>query len=636
MAMFDKNNRTLTALGGLVLGAVALLAVNLFADAAFRSMRLDLTDEGLYTLSDGTRAILNELEEPLTARLYFSANLRERSPRHALHYERVRELLEQYSDLSGGVMRLELLDPEPFSDAEDRAVAAGLKGVPVTTAGDLGYFGLALSNSTDREEVVPFFNLERESFVEYDLTKLVWTVSNPEKRKVGLIAGLPLDGGRANPMMGGGAPQRWIVMDQVREFFDVVSIDEEADAIPDNVDTLMVVHPRDMSAKTAYAVDQFAMRGGKVLAFVDPHAETDRGGAPGGGGGAFAPVLKSWGVAVPSDKIAGDLEAARRVNVDDNGRSVVADYVAWLSLGERNFDPKDVITADIQRIAMATPGAVDKVEGTGMAVTPLILTGAQSMRIDAAKVRFRPDVVDLFRNFIPGGEPLTLAARITGKAKSAFPDGPPKSDDADKKDEKKERPAHLSESAVPIHAVVVADADMLYDRFWVAESDFFGQRVLIPTANNADFVVNALEALGGSGHLIGLRGRGETARPFHLIDDIRRDAERRFRAKEEQLLAKLNAVKGQLDSLQRKGAEGGEAILEAKDKAAIADFRREMVKVRKELRGVQHALRQDIERLEGWLKFWNIAGLPLALGAGLLAMVAARRRARAKAVGRGG
>lgn len=633
------DRRTL-ALGGLVLVTVLFLAVNVFSNMTFRSWQLDLTEEKLFTLSDGTRSVLASIDEPIDVRLYYTKLLGERSPVHATYFVRARELLERYGDLSGGKVRLELHNPEPFSDTEDRAVAFGLQGIPVNAAGDLGYFGLAATNSTDDEAVIPYFSPEREAFLEYDLTRLIYSLAHPKMKMVGLISSLPIDEGRAGPFAPG---RRWAVMDQIRELFAVRSLAGDIKAIPDSVDILMLVHPKGLTEKALYAIDQFVLGGGRALVFVDPNAESEgmrgRGfGAP--GASDFNRILEAWGVRLVKDKVAGDLDTARRVNVNQRGRVDVVDYVLWLSLAPGNFDTGDVVTGDVNRLNVATPGILEKVDGRGTEVSALLSLGPRSMRIDANKIRVGADAVALFRDFRPGGEELMLAARLTGPAKSAFPDGPPAAEKATGSEAQEAGAAeaaaetdadaagaaeHLSESITPVNVIVVADSDMLRDDQWVTSRDFFGQRLLVPSADNANFVVNALENLSGSGALIGLRGRGESARPFALVETIRQEAERRYRAKEQELREKLSAVQGKLDRLVGRQGAKGEVILSADDKATIDRFRRETVSIRRELRGVQRALRKDIDRLDAWLKFFNIAAIPLLLVAVTLVVAVIRR-----------
>ena len=289
-----------------------------------------------------------------------------------------------------------------------------------------------------------------------------------------------------------------------------------------------------------------------------------------------------------------------------------ADYVAWLALTPRNLDTGDVVTGDIRLLNLSTSGILEKTGAPGTVVSPLAFTGPESMEIDTEKILLQPDVIGMFRDFKPGGKPLMLAARVKGDVKTAFPDGPPKTDQ--KPDDRTGTPAkHLDQSVKPVNLIV-------------------GQRLLIPFANNADFVVNALDNLSGSEALIGLRGRADSRRPFKMVQAIRRDAERRYRTKEKALLTKLDDVRSNLQKLERRSDAGRDLVLSAEDKAAIDGFRNEMIVVRKDLRGVQRALRKDIDQLDGWLKFLNIAAIPLLLAIGTLILTVVgrvRRKARA-------
>jgi ABC-type uncharacterized transport system involved in gliding motility auxiliary subunit len=527
MGWLDRIDRNKLALAGLALGLILFFAVNIYSNATFSSAKLDLTQGRLFTLSQGTRNVLKGIDEPITFRLYYTKLMGERSPAHANLFERVQELLGRYADISKGRIRVEVLHPEPFSDVEDRAVAGGLQGVPLNNAGDLGYFGLTGSNSTDDQVVIPFFTTEREAFLEYDLTKVVYTLANPARKVVGVMSTLPIDGGGSPTRMPFNQSPRWAVMDQVNEFFQIRPVPTSYTEIPKDIDILMIVHPKGLRDATLYAIDQYVLAGGRALVFVDSNAEVDGLGDPQAASprSEFDNMLEAWGVRLMGNKIAGDLDAARRVNVRVQGKVTVADYVAWLTLSERNFDAADVVTSDINAINMATAGILEKTGAEGPTVTPLIHTGPRAMAIAAEKVAGNPDVVGMFREFTPGGKALMLAARITGKIKSAFPDGPP--EDARKAAENKSggqppatpAAAPLKEAAKPANIIVVADVDMLHDRFWTEARELLGQRLLVPFANNADFVVNALDNLTGSDAMIGLRGRSQSTRPFHMVQN---------------------------------------------------------------------------------------------------------------------
>lgn len=636
MKWLETIDRSKLSFAGLALGVVLFFAVNIFSNAAFQSARLDLTEDRLFTLSQGTMSILENIDEPITLKLYYSKLLGERSPQHATYFERIRELLARYQDISGGKVQLQVINPESFSDAEDSAVAAGLQGLPINNAGDLGYFGLAGSNSTDDMAAIPFFTPERDTFLEYDLTKVIYTLADPQRKVVGVISSLPIIGGAMRPPFN--RTPRWAIFDQIAEFFEVRNLPKQLRQIPDDIDILMLVHPKEFDDFTLYAIDQFVLGGGRALVFVDANAEVD---VPPDGRMVSMPrsdfnrVLKGWGLKLTDDKVAGDLDAARRVNVRAGGKTSVIDYVVWLGLGKTNFDLTDTVTGDLSIINMAGAGILETTGAEGVRVQPLISTGPRAMAIDADTVARTPDAVALFRDFKPQGKPLMLAARVQGAIKTAFPDGAPKETSGpDKGAAAKGVPeTHLAQSSNPANLIVVADVDMLHERFWADVREIVGQRLFVPYANNADFVVNALDNLSGSDALIGLRGRTSSVRPFTMVQDIRQAAERKFRTKERALQEKLEAARNKLRSLVRRGGAEGAIVISADDNTAIDAIKAQMIAIRGDLRNVQRDLRQELDRLEAFLKFINIALIPLLLAAGAIAaaMVGRFRRKPAAA-----
>ena len=644
-------SRTTLAWGSIGLAAVILLAVNLIATSSFRNVKADLTQQRSFTISKGTREVLRGLEEPIALRLYYSKRLGDVAAPYQRYFDRVRNLLQQYRDISRGKIDLQVFDPEPFSDAEDRAVAAGLRGVRLNQEGDVGYFGLVGSNTTDNDANIAFFTTDREAFVEYDITKLIYTLSNPKKRVVGLISGLPVDGGVNQMAAMMGRPQQQPpqqVMEQIREFFDVKALGQDIKEVPADIDTLMIVQPDRMTPEAAYAIDQWVLAGGRALVFVDPVADMGRQGGPmmmmgpTGPSADFLKVMKSWGIDFDATKVAGDIANARRVQYGGGGRPTVTEYVGWMAYDKTSMDANDVLSNGVEKLNFATPGALSKVEGATTQVTPLILTSPRAMLIGAESFAMQPDPVALLRSYKPEGKRLMLAARVLGSAKSAFPDGAPKPEEkkdeakpeGDAKDAAKEAPKAADKPAKPhtasgrVNAIVIADTDLLADQFWVEVRDFLGQQVAIPTANNAALVVNALDNLGGSEALITLRARGADDRPFTLVADLRRDAERAYREKEQALTQKLKEVQDQLSKLES-GGEAGATILSESDRHAIERFRADMLNVRRDLREVKRALRADIDHLNNWLQFFNIAFVPLLIGAGGIAYAVMQRRRRA-------
>lgn len=612
-----------------VLAVIIFLAVNIFANTTFRGIEADLTEENLFTLNDGTREILKSIDEPITVRMFVSKRLVELNPGHATYADRVRELMERYVDISDGKINLELYSPEPFTDEEDLAVAFGLQGVPLDNAGDLGYFGLVATNSVDDMERIAYLSPERESFLEYDLTKMIFKLAQNKKPLVGLITSLPIAGG---PRVQGG--QSWAVLDQIREFFDVTTIALSDKTIPKNVDALLIVHPKNINEHLMYAIDQFVLKGGKALVFVDENSEIDVAMARGQGNAGpsdFDRMLNAWGVEMVDGKVLGDLEHARRVNVNVRGQTSVTDYVTWLSILPKYFKTDDAITADLQRITLANAGILKPIDGKGTTIEPLITSSPQSMEIDVNKVRTNPDVVGMFRDFKPSGVKEIIAARVLGKPSTAFPDGPPalKEGEPETPDLPKAED-HVATAANDVSIVVASDVDMLHEQFWMQSRQLFGQTFSVPFANNADFAVNALENLSGGTALMSLRARSEAFRPFTYVDEVRKQAEQQYRDKEKQLAEQIDNIKTELANLLNREQAGGELIIGPADKAKAEDYRREMVRLRKELRDVQYELRKDIDDLDALLKFVNIAAIPLLLGVIALVWLLAGRARRAR------
>lgn len=641
------------AWGSLALAAIILLCVNLTSSIAMRGFKADLTEDSLYTISPGTRTVLSTLDEPIRTRIYFSRKLGEAAPSYARYFERIRALLEQYQDISGGKLVLEFLDPEAFSDSEDMAVAAGLRGVRLNAEGEVGYFGLVANNATDNEEIITFFQPDRENFVEYDITKLIHTLANPEKKTIGLITSLPIDGGTAPQMMMNPQAQQqqqtppWLIMSQIREFFDVETLGQDLTSIPEKIDVLMVAQPTQMTPKAAYAIDQFALKGGKVLVFIDPASEAAQFQLmqkTGTGRSELAKIIKAWGLEFDGSKVAADISYARRVQFGPPGQGMVTEFVAWLGLDQTAMDQADILSSGINTLNVASAGALKPSPNHTTTITPIIQTSANAMEVSSKKMGMGADPLSLLRNYERGGKHLILAARVSGEAKTAFPDGAPsdkatddtKTDSAAKEKETTEQPATKEDASEKtpgkdhiangkINAIVVGDTDILADRFWASTQQLLGQQVTIPTANNASFVVGALENLTGSEALIALRGRGIKERPFTLVDSLRRDAERKFREKEQALTDRLKKLEQDLTKMQSASERTGIIMSEAERKA-VETARSEMLATRRELRQVKLALRQSIDSLEAWLQFANIALVPILIVIGGIAYTAWRRR----------
>lgn len=619
------RNRRLLAVIGLVLAVVLFVGLNTFGSIMLRGYKLDATANHQFTLSEGTAKVLAGLKEPVALRLYVSRALREADPGLASYADRVRETLKAYVAQATGMLALEQIDPEQFSAEEDRAVGFGLQPIAID-ASNTGYFGIAGTNSTDDVDVIPVLAPSRERFLEYDLTRLVYNLANPDKPVMAVMSGLPING---DPM----AQYRpWTIYEQLSQLYDVRYLGGEITSLDPEVRLLLLVHPASLSAKSLYAVDQFVLRGGKVMLFVDPHSEAaamrQRGQQqPTPQSSTLEPLLTAWGVKFDPTQVVADATYARQVQYPVGGRQQVVDYLAWLAIDPPGLAPDDTVTADLKRVTVASAGFVQPSRGAATQMTPLISTSPQSQAIPVERAALFPDPLGLLRSFQPGDKPLAIAARVTGPVRSAYPDELPEGVEPD--------PGRLTESSGPISVVVVADTDLLEDRAWLASQASLGQNVMVPVADNASFVANALDYLAGSEALSSLRGRDVTPRPFTRVNEIRRAAETAYRAKEQDLLGKLSELQQKLTTLDVGASDDG-SLMSEKQKQELDGFRAQMLETRGELRETQRALRSDIEQLRDRLRFLNILAVPLVVAiVGLLVALAKvlryRRRTESKA-----
>ncbi|WP_038034722.1 Gldg family protein [Thermopetrobacter sp. TC1] len=640
------------ALIAVVLAFVALAGVNLFASQMLRIWRADFTEERLFTISDVTRKELARIEEPITIRFYFSKILAEKAPLYAEFGARVQALLRQYADLSGGKLRVELVDPEPFSPEEDRAIAAGLQAIPLGD-GRNAWFGIIGENMTDQQEVIPFLSAERASRLEYDLTRLVHKLNNPRRKVVGVLTALPAFGGM-DPFRG--ARKEWAMMLQLREFFDVRPIEKDAKDLPP-LDALIIATPVKMNEDLARAVDDFALSGKPVIVFADPWNEAS----------ATIPdlidnsvlredddivrMLKSWGVSLKLKRVVGDIELARRVVFRFGGREQVGSYLVWLQLERKTFvKPDDPLFTNVNLVLAGSVGALEKAKDAKVTFTPLIRSTPKTMLFDTDKLAV-PNPVELLAAYKPSGKPAVLAARITGEAVSAFAE----KDGAKKADKKAEQagktagpdgktPEKTAEKAPQkakaqndsglrdkgrVNLLVIADSDLLSDRFWAQRRELSpGKTLILPAADNATLLLNALEQMTGGAALSGLRGRSLKKRPFERVEAIRRQAEQKFRQREKELQEKLKDAEKRLSSITAR-VEGNRVVISEEDRELILKVRAEILKLRRALRDVQRALVRDIERLGLWLKAVNIAGVAIIVAI-IAVIVALMRRAQAR------
>lgn len=628
---------------GLVVLAMVVLFSTLFTDWVFKGARVDLTEGGLYTLSQGSKNIVQDLEQPLDLYFFFSDSTTKEALAWRNYAKQVRELLDEFALASDGRINLTVIDPEPFSENEDRAAAFGLQAAPIGNAGDTVYFGLvaqygeveegASPEENERPTLeIPFFKPDRQAFLEYDIAKMIYQVSQERKPRVGLIAGLDVAGG-FNMMMRQ-PTQPWFSIEQIKQLFEVKTIGNDEEVIAnDDYELLVVIHPKELSEQTLFAIDQYVLRGGHALFFVDPYAEQDQMGAS-KASDDLNRLFNAWGIAVSTREFVGDAQLALQVG-SPNGQPVR--HLGILQLTDQTLARDNPIVSQLETLHLSSAGYISTLENSSTEIVPLMVSTEYAMPIVASKLDMMQDPSGLAAGFNPTGEQYVLAAAVSGNVSSAFPEGMPASEsadgdaepdtesNADSSDVKPEE--YLGRSENPINVVIVADTDILSDRLWVQIRQFFGQNVASPFADNGDFFFNAVDMLTGSSDLISIRGQGRYFRPFTVVKAMQREAETRFQDVEQDLQNQLQVVEQKLMELQsQQGGDGNSITLTPEVEAQLLQFQQEKLEIRKKLRNVQHQLNKDIEQLDFKLKLINIALVPFLLT--LLAIAAALYRRR--------
>lgn len=622
------NNRNVSrrTYGATALVALALLfiGVTILISFVLRGARIDMTESNLYSLAPGTQRIVSSLTEPVNLYFFFSQEGSAQSPQMRAYAQRVRELLEEMSQRSQGKLRLNVIDPKPFSEDEDRAAEFGLQAVPLSANGTPVYFGLAGTNSTDGRETIGLFQPDKEEFLEYDVASLIYRLSNAKRAAVGLLSGLPVDA--SFDQMSGQMQPGWASIAQLRELLEVRTLQPDGAEIPADIGVLMVVHPKELTPQALYAIDQFVMRGGKLISFVDPQSENDNAGAQmgmpqmGGKSSTLGPLFDAWGVQFDPNQIVGDRELGLTVSLRQG--QAPSQHIAIIGFNRASMNSKDVTVSALNSINVMTAGALSKKEGATAEFEPLIQSSTNAALLPAVKFMMLPDSEALLDGFKATGERYTIAARIHGKLKSAFPDGKPGAEGA--------AGQHLTGSKEDANVIIVADTDILSDPLWVRTQNVFGQRFAVAWANNGDFISNSVDNLAGSADLISVRGRQSFFRPFTKVDELRRQAGDQLRAKEKELDQELKDTEQKLSALEAGRGNQASLAISPEQAAELERFQQERVRIRKELRETRRSLDEEIEKLGTRLKAINIALVPslIAIGAIFLAVIR-RRRLRA-------
>lgn len=619
------------AYGSLIVLVVAFMAAVIASNSMLRGAKIDLTENQLYTLAPGTRDLLGNLAEPINLYYYFSDQNTADIQALRSYASRVEEMLHEFVDAAGGKLQLQIIDPAPFSEEEDRAAQFGLTDLGASVlGGESLYFGLAATNSIGDEAVIEVFDPAKEPSLEYDVARLIYSLSKPEKSVIGLISGVPMTGGFdpqtqqvANP---------WIMYQQVRQLFDVRNLASDLTSIDDDISLLWIVHPTGLSQNALYAIDQFVLGGGRALIFVDPLADAaaqapDPTGVGANTSSTLEPLFTAWGIEFDPSRVVADDLYGLSVNTG-SGRPVR--HIGLLGLEGDALASDDLVTADLDSgVNVGTAGSLKAADDAEITLVPLLSSSTDSALMPATQFQFLSDPLALLDSFTPDGQSHVIAARVEGPLVSAFPDGPPAADEG-------AAPAATSDhiaSADSANLIVVADVDVLSDRLWVQrQRGLLGGEVLSAFANNGDFVANAVANLAGSEDLIGLKSRQTYIRTFDRVEELQREADARFRQTEQQLQAQLSETEQRLSQLQQSREDQGSILMSPEQQQELERFQQEQLRIRKELRAVLAERDSSIKHLGTTVKVINIVLFPLVLALGAFAAyLLRRRRARTRA-----
>jgi ABC-type uncharacterized transport system involved in gliding motility auxiliary subunit len=595
------QNKLITSISLVLLGALFFILV-FINNHLLSSLRLDLTENQVYSLSKGSKQLLAQIDEPINLYFFFSDKASKNMTSLRNYADRVESLLREYETLAKGKLKLHVSDPEAFSEQEDQADQFGLSAANIGVAGESIYMGLAATNAVDKQQIIGFFDPQKENFLEYEISKLIHQLSEPEPLNVTLITDLPITGG-PDPMTGQSTPP-WTFLTQLQQLFDIEQRGSDVTAIPELTDVLILLHPKQYGEPLLYAIDQFALSGGKILIFVDPHNESDQSimmtAQPlSANSSNLANLFDVWGVTFDEKNVLLDAMAGLDIRTQTGD---VTRHFGIVGLKSEQLDSDDIITANLEIINGASFGIFKRTAAYTTRWQPLIQSTTNTDIIQADTYAMTLDPDDLASTYKTENQAYVLAARIYGKADSAY-DAPPEGVSGTQR----------ITSTSKLDVLLVGDTDILADRFWVQQSNFFGETIFTPFANNGDFMTNAVENLGGSEALISIRSRGVFSRPFDKVDELTVIAEQKFRQQEQLLEIQLDDTEQQLVQLQNQQGESGSLVITSQQQAAIDEFMAKKITIRKSLRDVRHQLDKDIESLGNWLKLINIAAAPLIL-----------------------
>ena len=592
----------------ILMSVICFFGINIISSNILKSFRFDMTSNNLFSLTEGTKNLISNLKEPIHLRLFMSSSIVELAPQLSNYANRVESILNAYENISNGKITLEIIDPKPFSDEEDRAVGMGVSAFGGSSSNDPMYFGLAATNSTTGQKNINVFSPDREPFLEYDVTRLIAELAQTKKPLIAILDKLGLE---ANSRVGKPEQQ---VLAQMKTLFDVQFLEDSQTELPKNTKVLMLINPKYLSDNTMFMIDQWILNGGSTLIFLDPYAETEMGLNP--GMPALNPrsdlkkIINAWGIEFDNKKSVADPKFALRTVRNIKGRQVEVSNYPWIQVGNEGMNQKEAVLAQLSSIVLTNAGSFI-VKDKEISFEPLLTASQFAGMVDADKAgNPQEDPRKLLKDLKTSNEKIIISGWLRDNLNSAFPEG--------LKDKK-----GVTKSIKKSNVLLVGDADMLMDRNWLTKQNLVGQEIATAFANNGDFVLNVVENMIGGSVLSDLRGKGISWRPFLKIAELERKAEEKFLSKEQALAEKLGKMELKIQELT-KNNKSEKDVLSPETIKAIEGFKLEMMSTRAELRTVKFNLRSDVENLKSWIMFINIGLLPTLIAA--LALLIAIRK----------
>lgn len=626
---------------GIVILLALTIGVNLITGNS--PIRVDMTEDKIFTLSEGSRNILKSLDTPVTIRFYATKNQDNMPPILRSYARRIEDVLSEYDKIGGKNIKIEKYDPEPLSDAEDKAKLDGIEPQNIDLFDQI-YFGMSV-RMLDKTTSIPALSLERESLLEYDISRMITQVANPKKAKIGLISGLPVLGGAMNPMMMqmGQQPQRpWIVFNQIRELFELEDLTTTVEEIPEDIDVLLVIHPKNLTDGTIYAIDQYLMGGGKLIVMADPAAIRDQSAANAQNqmqammqnGSNLDKLFSTWGL-----KFSTQVVADRRYAAQIGNRQQPQEHPGVLQLDKTAVVGEDTLTAQIDQLVMVFAGAFTGEPVEGLKKQDLIASSTdQSQLVESFMAQMGP--ANIVNEFKADDKKYALVTKLTGKFPTSFPDGKPSAEETSE-DEGSSTPdenaadngsAHLSESTGNPSVILVGDVDFIHDQFAYSVMNFLGQVIAQPQNGNSNLFLSMVEQMGGDENLIAIRGRGSLSRPFTKFKELRLEAEKKVQARRDEIEKDLEEAQSKINSLQELKQDGQQRlVLSPEQQKTLQEFREKEVKARQDLKEIQKELNKDINAVQRNWQIVQIVLVPFIVALlGVVTAIYKRNRTAAK------